>query len=164
MPQKLEKPPVAERISAAFPKLRAAAKELNTASDELAKAIAPIEKILQPLSLGVTTWAQISGNEELDGQYWSRDVGYTKIAGEWRIAVRTTSGHHNFDHHDETEWAFNDAPRWMRIEAVTKLPDLLEQLVERVVDTTKKIRAKTKQASEIAEALAIAARAETDER
>ena len=47
--------PIAERISATFPKLRSAAKALNTASDELARAVAPIESVLKALNIGVPT-------------------------------------------------------------------------------------------------------------
>lgn len=149
--------PIAERISATFPKLRAAAKALNTASDELAKAVSPIETVLKSLNLGVPTWAQISGSEEDDGSYWSRDVGYTKVASAWGLAIRTTNGDYSRDAHHEEVWSFNEAPRWMRIEAVGKLPDLLEEIIKRTEDTTKRIQAKTKQASEIAAALAAAA-------
>ncbi len=50
-------------------------------------------------------------------------------------------------------WAFNDAPRWMRIEAISKLPDLLEALLKQAVDMTQKIRKKTVQANELIEAI-----------
>lgn len=155
--------PVAERISAAFPKLRIAAKALNTASDELGKAISPIESILKSLNIGVPTWAQITGSNDPDGSYWSRDVGYTKIASTWCIAIRSTSGHHGFDRHDEDVWPFNDAPRWLRSDAVGKLPDLIESLVKRTEETTKKIQGKTKQAAEIAAALTAAATVPADQ-
>lgn len=162
MALKMEKP-VAERISTAFPKLRNAAKALNTASDELTKAVSPVEAVLKSLNIGVPTWAQISGGDDPDGTYWSRDVGYTKVASTWCLAIRTTHGHHGYDQHDEEVWAFDGAPRWMRAEAIGKLPDLIEALVKRTEETTKSIQSKTKQASEIAEALVAAAKAETDE-
>ena len=51
------------------------------------------------------------------------------------------------------EWAFNDAPRWMRIEAVGMIPELLEHLVEQVEDATKKIKGKTTEARSLAAAI-----------
>jgi hypothetical protein len=143
-----------------FPKLRVAAKALNTASDETAKAVSPIESVLKSLNIGVPTWTQMSGNEDDDGAYWSRDVGYAKLNANWGLCIRTTNGHHGYDYHNEEVWEFNEAPRWMRIDAIAKLPDLIEALVTRTEDTAKKIKAKTKQASEIAAALVAAAQAE----
>ena len=54
-------------------------------------------------------------------------------------------------------WLFKDAPQWMQIETVGKLPDLLEAIVKRTQDTTKKLRSKTEEARKLAEALAEAA-------
>ena len=54
-------------------------------------------------------------------------------------------------------WLFKDAPQWMQIETVGKLPDLLEAIVKRTQDTTKKLRSKTEEARKLAEALAQAA-------
>ena len=45
----------------------------------------------------------------------------------------------------------------MQIETVGKLPDLLEAIVKRTRDTTKKLRSKTEEARKLAEALAQAA-------
>ena len=53
----------------------------------------------------------------------------------------------------EEVWPFNDAPRWMRIEAVGKLTDLLESLLKQAKDATTKIRDKTSQAYELAETI-----------
>jgi hypothetical protein len=149
--------PLAERVSTAYPRLASAASELNKASDDLAKAIAPIETILSHLNLGVPTWVEISGSDDGSGRYWSRDVGYTKLSFKWGLAIRTTEGHHGFGEHSEEVWPFNEAPRWMRIDAISKVPDLIEALIKRTEETTKKIQGKTKQAAEIAAALAAAA-------
>lgn len=155
--------PLAERISATYPKLRSVAKDIHEASDELAKAIAPIEKILKKLNIGVPTWTMISGNDDDEGSYWSRDIGYTKLNAVWGLAIRTTSGYHNDpDSYSEDSWPFNDAPRWLRVDAIAKLPDLLETIVKRAEETTKKLRAKAKQASEIAALLQAAASALED--
>ena len=54
-------------------------------------------------------------------------------------------------------WLFNEAPRWMRAEAVGKIPDLLEALVKQAEDTTKKIKERTTQVQELAAAMSKAA-------
>jgi hypothetical protein len=148
--------PLAERISATFPKLRAAAKNINQASDELAKAVSPIEPILARLNIGVATWTKISGDEDEEGAYWSRDVGYCKLNSGWKLAIRTTHGHNGYDQHSEETWEFNDAPRYIRVEAIGKIPQLLDDIAARAEQTTRQILAKSKQASEIVEALTAA--------
>jgi hypothetical protein len=50
-------------------------------------------------------------------------------------------------------WLFNDAPRWMRIEAIGRIPDLLEWLLRQTQETTRSIQKKTAQASEIVQAI-----------
>jgi hypothetical protein len=155
--------PLAERIPAVVPKLRAAAKEIHKASDELGKALTPIETILKALNLGVATWTLIAGHDDEDGSYWSREVGYAKVKSSWGLAIKTTNGHHGYDVHSEEVWQFNEAPRWIRVDAVGKLPDLLEALITRTEETTKTLRAKTRQAEEIAALLTSAAQAPFEE-
>ena len=45
-------------------------------------------------------------------------------------------------------WLFKDAPQWMQIETVGKLPDLLDAIVKRTQDTTKKLRSKTRRGAQ----------------
>jgi hypothetical protein len=55
------------------------------------------------------------------------------------------------------EWPFNEAPRALRLEAIDKIPDLLEKLSNDAVRTTKDIRAKLGEAQAVAEAVKRAA-------
>ena len=48
---------------------------------------------------------------------------------------------------------FADAPRAYRIEALDKLPDLLEQLIKNTDKTAKKLQEKTAESKELASAL-----------
>jgi hypothetical protein len=148
-------PPPTERVQAAYKQLSLAANSLNVASDELGKAISVLDAALQKLNLGVSAWADLSSNEDTDaGTWWNRRIGYTKIRDKWGVALRTASGNYNWPNDDSEElWLFNDAPRWMRIEAVGKIPDLLEELLRQAEDTTKKIKNKTTQAYELAAAM-----------
>ena len=82
------------------------------------------------------------------------NISYTKIGDKWGIALNKESGDYNYPDQDAEEcWLFNEAPRWMRIEAIGKIPDLLEALLKTTEDTTKKIKDKTAQAYELAVAM-----------
>ena len=143
-----------DRIQTTFKQLSQAAVDLNAASDELSKPIYVWETALKKLNLGVPAWVDLSSGEDRAGNWWDRGVGYTKLKDLWAIALRTREGHHASDGSPSQElWPFNEAPRWMRIEAVAKLPELLEALLKQAEDTTQQIRKKIAQASELAEAI-----------
>jgi hypothetical protein len=148
------KAPPAERAQTAYQQLSVAAKSLNAASDDLGKAISVFDAALQKLNLGISAWVVITGNRGNDLDWWSRSIGYTRVGNKWGIALKDASGNYNWPEDDSIEiWLFNEAPRWLRIEAVGKIPDLLESLVEQAEETTKKIKARTKQAYELAAAM-----------
>jgi hypothetical protein len=142
----------AEKVQSSFRKLSLAAIDLNTASDELNKPIHTCEAALKKLGLGIPAWVELSG-ADAGSYWWDRSVGYTKLKDRWGIALRTREGRNGDDRAEEELWPFNDAPRWMRIEAVAKLPDLLEALLKQAEDTTQKIRKKIVIANELAEAI-----------
>jgi hypothetical protein len=151
---------LSDRVSASIEQLSLVATDLNKASDELGKAISAIDAVLQNLNIGVPTWVKIhSGEDPYYGlEYWSRDVGYAKIDKRWGIALRTREGNYNNPDEEQCEsWLFNDAPRWLRVEGIEKIPDLLDALVKNTEETTKKIRAKTAEANNLAVAIAQAA-------
>ena len=82
----------------------------------------------------------------------------TKIGDKWGIALRKQSGEYQYPNQDSEEaWLFNEAPRWMRIEAIGKIPDLLEALLKATEDTTKKINDKTAEVYELAVAMNVVA-------
>jgi hypothetical protein len=147
-----EKIPPKERIASSFKQLAAVSNELNQSADQLAKAVASLEFRLQRIGVGVPAWHCIAGHDEGE-DYWTRDVGYTQIGNEWKIAIRKTSGHHQAESHSEQVWAFGNAPKWMAVEAVSKLPDLFDELVSRTIDTTKKLKARTNDAIELGSAI-----------
>jgi hypothetical protein len=149
------KVPPTERIVSAFKELPVVTNECNIAHAELRDhAIAPLETALVSLNLVVSAWHRFAKGEDENGNYWTRDIGYLKLGDEWRIALRRTWGNENYDHHQEEVWAFKDAPRWLCIESIAKLPDLFEELVKRTKETTEKLRARTAQAKELAAAIA----------
>jgi ABC-type nitrate/sulfonate/bicarbonate transport system substrate-binding protein len=54
-------------------------------------------------------------------------------------------------------WLFNDGPRTMRVAAIAKIPDLLEELVKKADKATRKIKEGTESAREVIAALQSAA-------
>jgi len=147
------------RIAASFKALAASSQVLNAASDELTKPIAEINGVLQQLNLGLTVWEKIHGQEDDGrGNYWSRDVGYAQIRRRWGIAIRTVNGsHHHPGEGDTEEWLFDEAPRSYRIDAVDKIPELLDKLIKASEKTARKLQAKAAEARELSTALTNAA-------
>lgn len=154
----------AARVERAFKKLSAAAETLNSASDDLSRRIAPLDAAFKKLGLGVAAWVTISGS--VDGsEWWSRDLGYARVNGKWGIALRDVSGDYQNPNDDSGEtWLFNEAPRWLRIDGSAKLPDLLEKLLEQTEDTTKKIRARATQITELADIVTNLASGSTEQK
>jgi len=123
-----EKTALSERVQQSFQRLSSTAANLNQVSDKLNASVAGLENSLRKLGLGIGGWVRISGSNNNDGSYWYEDVGYAKVNGKWGFAIKSGSGHEAADF-DKTEvWAFNDAPRDLRIAAIKKIPDLIEKL------------------------------------
>jgi hypothetical protein len=153
-----EDTPLLERVASYYSQLSTVAADLNAVSDELGKSIAVIDNALQRLNLGITTWVTIQSGEGDQGMgdysYWSRDIGYAKVDGKWGISLRKVDGDHHIPCDPTTEeWRFNDAPRALRLEAIDKIPELLETLSKDAVKTTKDVRARLDEAKAVAEAV-----------
>jgi hypothetical protein len=143
-------------LSKSFQRLADSAARLNKASDELSKAVAPTEGVLKKLNLGISKWHTFAGgNPDQDGDYRSREIGYAKVGGKWCIALAERSGniHGGPDDVSESEWAFNDAPRQLRIRAVKEIPKLLEALIDEAEKVTSALETETTRAMGIAETL-----------
>jgi len=146
--------PAPERVAEATKYLAGKSVEIKAAVKELVDMISPLDAALAKFDLGVSAWFEISGNENY-GRYWTREIGYAQVGNEWGIALKRTEGHYQAPEEDQFEeiWLFKDAPRWMQIEGVTKIPDLFETLIKRVEDTITKLKAKSVKAKELADAL-----------
>jgi hypothetical protein len=146
--------PLLERVASYYSQLSTVAADLNAVSDELGKSIAEIDVALRKLNLGITTWVAIQGGEEDDYSFWSRDIGYAKVDSKWGISLRKVDGnHHDPDREKVEEWLFNDAPRSLRLEAIDRIPELLDKLSKDAIKTTKDIRARLTKAQAVAEAV-----------
>jgi hypothetical protein len=145
--------PLLERVAAFYHQLSSVAAELNVVSDELGKSIIEIDTVLRKLSLGIATWVTIHGGRG-DHSFWSLDIGYAKIDGNWGISLRKVVGDcRDHDSGKDKEWPYNDAPRSLRLEAIHKIPELLEKLSADAIETTKDLRARLGEAKAVAEAV-----------
>lgn len=142
-------------LSKSFQRLAESAARLNDASDELSKAIGPIEAVLKKLNLGISKWHTFAGGHpDQDGDVWSAEIGYAKVSGKWCVALAERSGNIQSPEYDSSnEWAFNDAPRQLRIRAVKEIPKLLEALIEEADKVTSALEAETTRAQELGETL-----------
>ncbi len=137
------------RVESSFTQLAHAAQLLNSASEELSKVIRNLDASMKRLALGVAAWVPVSGTSD-EIQYWTTELGYAKVDGKWGLTLREVTGFHP-DSSDETEqvWPYADAPRALRAEAVTKIPDLLDNLLQQTHDATNALKEKIDQASEL---------------
>ena len=113
-----------------------------------------MDSVLKRLNLGISSWVHFSGGRSPDDSaYYYEDVGYAKPGGRWGLAIRTVSGDYNDPDNDTVEtWPFNEAPRLLRVRAILKVPELLDQLVEDATGIIKTV----KERAETVDALATA--------
>jgi hypothetical protein len=147
-------PSLSERMSKSYRMLSTAAANLNKVSDELGNSIAELDSSLKSLNLGIASWVCIRFEEYNDQTYYRFELGYDRIASRWGIALRTVRGHELADTEGSVEkWLFNDAPRNLRLEAIDKIPDLIESLAANTIRTAERIAEKIGQARETVRAV-----------
>jgi prefoldin subunit 5 len=145
-----------EKIQKHFQVLSGISSSLNTASDELSQAVGVVEEATKKLNIGLSVWVTFRsrGTDEYPEYYDVDQIGYCKVNGNWGIAIQHLWGDEARDRHNlEGPWLFNDASREMRIQAVDKLPELIEELSKVAVETQKKIQEKTKEVRDLANAI-----------
>jgi len=142
------------KIQTSFQALSQVAPALNAASDNLTKTVAILDEALKKLNVGLTVWVTFRMHGVEDWEYDNDQIGYAKLEGKWGIALRRIWGDTNGENcGGDGPWLFNDAPRELRLQAVDKIPELIEALNKAASDATEKIQAKTKDVLELAEAI-----------
>jgi len=133
------------------------AAEFNRATDSINSLIERFEETLRNLQLGLETWVvnpPLSSEErevedddgtQVDGSV-DAELGFTKRAGEWGLAVRTAV--YRRVYLEDTDWELlrvesefplRDGSRELRIAALEQFPHLLQELNDKVKQITKKI-------------------------
>lgn len=113
--------------------------DLYAQYDSLNLAISKIDEKLKKLSLGVSAWVVIQTAETGE-----RALGYSKIGGHWGLALRIGL---------EEKWVYSQVPTHLRLEAVSKFPELFEALVRNTMNTIEQLKIRTEQIKEIVSAM-----------
>jgi hypothetical protein len=147
--------PLPARVQSSFQQLSIAASALNTASDRLSKLVGQIDAALKPLNVGLECWVNIGIplHSEDGEQEYREQVGYAKIGGKWGIALKTVDELIFRDDAHIEQWAFNDAPRQLRLKAIDYIQDLLAELSKEAAKFTEKIAQKTGEVQQLVSAL-----------
>jgi len=142
-----------------FDELSSAAAALNKASNELTTTISTLDQALYGLNIGLAVWVQVVlwSDPEGSGRYEREEVGYAKIGGMWGLAIRRLAGDEQSPEPDEVRdvWTFNDAPRELRLRAVEKLPDVLDELGKAAIKTAQTVNKKLVEARAFTAALGL---------
>ena len=142
-----------DRISDTLSQLRPAAQGVFNAADQLAKSISTIERTLKSMNVNFEAWATYrDADDDHTIDHW--DVGYSRVNGHWGICIKTVYGSaYHPEEVDVTRWHFNEAPLYLRPQAVAKIPDVIEALVKTAPSVEKKILSAAEQAESIAQAV-----------
>jgi hypothetical protein len=151
--------PLASTVQAAFSELANTASEVNLVSDELGKFIVEIEDGLKSLNLGVASWVEISKSVSADGdKRWVESLGFDKVHKNWCLALRNVCETDYLDEYLEHDlWPFNEAPRWLRIKGIDRLPALLVKLNADAQSVKKHLGTKLGTVAEVANGIKTAA-------
>ena len=136
---------MADRIQSTLKKLASVSQSLNQVSDEISSRIAEVEAALREYKLGVPAWIDlrewsefVSDDYGINGVWLKRTrrLGYSKKDGRWGL-LTYISPEEATDSSELEEFVFlREAPRDVRLEAIDRLPDLLEELVKKAVETS----------------------------
>lgn len=118
-------------------RLTKAAEELNKASDELGVEIGKIDAKLAELHLGVSAWVVLSEKFDENGFIsWRKSIGYAKVGAHWGISLMSEEweGAKRIEH----RWPFNQGPRYLRMDGITSITELVTALEKRAQEMTEK--------------------------
>jgi hypothetical protein len=147
-----------DRVKKLIEKFPAAASTLNDATDQLSKSVGKLDAVLKRFSLGVPTWVSFNRQSDADAElYYEEQVGYAKIGGKWGVAIKTVEYNSARRDSDREQWLFNDAPRLLRVNAVEKVPELLEAILGSAADMSKRITEKAEEVDVLTAAMNAAA-------
>lgn len=147
-----------EKSILSFEQLSTIANSLNKASDELTKVVSALDGALQRLNVGLVVWVLVVKWHDENGlAYECEEVGYAKVSGIWGIAIRKLFGSEDSPDPDEVReiWAFNDAPRELRLRAVEKLPAVIDELAKAAIETTELLNKKLAETKKFAAAIGL---------
>jgi hypothetical protein len=142
-----------------FDRLTSIANNLNKATDELTEVVGVLDNALYRLNVGIPVWVTVVrwSSENDPNAYECENVVYAKINGSWCIGINRTVGNDDSSEPDEVReiWPFNDAPRELRLRAVEKLPELVDQLAKSAEKTSEVVNKKLSETKAFAAAIGL---------
>ncbi len=148
-----------QRTAAALARLKPVAKNVSTAADALAAPVSSIDGELKRMHIAFEAWVTYK-TESYEHLYTNWDLGYSRIAGRWGLALRVVRGDVSDPEDTRVEnWHFNESPLYLRHRAVDKLPDLLEALAKTGEKVANKLTSAAAVATQVAETVAPAQKA-----
>jgi hypothetical protein len=114
------------RLVPATQSLTTRAAELNKATKRLTQIVEDIELGLQKLNLGISCFVQVASPEGDETSEIS--LGYKKFNGRWGLVIRESAIASGADADPHKDVWFLDAPRDVRIRAITHVTDLFNKL------------------------------------
>jgi len=149
---------MAEKRLVSFAELSAAADTLNNSTDQLTKTVDQLEEALLRLNIGLSSWVEVQMfTDEDGGQYYRIELGWSKSEGTWGFNIHRVEGNNHSDAPEEVReaWKFNYAPRDYRLWAVSKLPELLDDLAKAASKTAENVNKKLVETRALAIAMGI---------
>lgn len=116
-----------QNVKFSFDKLSTTADTLNAASHRLNEAIDRLNGALKQLNLGIASWVRVWTFEN-DHVSDIEEIGYARVRGKWGICIRKTVEWADGQEPDGNEWHFADAPRDLRLRAISHLNELVATL------------------------------------
>lgn len=148
--------PEPAKIQQQLQQLASAAQTLNELSDQLTQYVNDIEASVNKLNLGVTANVKTEHWSDEDGlrsTIWR--LSYEKMSKQWGFAVERLT--EDIDQGPEAgtydSWAFKDAPREHRLQAVEKIPALLDALLQKSKEVASEISTRVNYAKSLAATL-----------
>lgn len=130
---------------------RRVAPELRAAVDATNLAIERVEEALAALNLGVTASVNLDPKPPSDGD-WLQYVRFGKDGSTWRLMLE--SGVCGDGKEDWSQSPLLSASKEVRLQAVERLPDLINALVDAAEDQVRRFRAAAEKAQALAAAIA----------
>ena len=148
---------MAEKRLMSFQELSTAAASLNKATDELTKTVDALDDALNRLNIGIPVWVRVTRWDDDEGGYEVEQLGFSKIEGTWCIGIRRLVGNDLSPDPDEVReiWAFNTAPRDLRLRAINELPTLIDELCKSAAETAEAVNKKLAEAKAFTAALGL---------
>lgn len=139
-----------ESLSTSISKLRKSTARLNQITDQASDTVRELEEFLnRECSVGIHAFVKVKDVDNGDFTF-SQWLEYRRVGQKYRIAVVWGS---DIDPEEESVKAWSDCSRDEKLEAVAKLPDLIEVIAEKVNEKVESAQAAAGTAQAVLKAL-----------